>query len=128
VKKLLSILLLLIYTTASSGTALSTHYCMGDIADLSFGAPEDSDKCGTCGMEDMGCCHDESTIIKIDHSALHKTSSSYPDLKLPEAARPVFVVQDFRISSSLLSRYNQGSWKGQEGRPPTYLLYCVFRI
>ncbi len=127
-KKILSILLLLIYTTASSGTALSTHYCMGDIADISFGAPEDSDKCGTCGMEDMGCCHDESTIIKIDHSALQKTSSAYPDLKFPESLRPVFVVKDFSIPSSLLSGYSQNSWKAQEGQPPTYLLHCVFRI
>jgi len=101
---------------------------MGDIADISFGAPEDSDKCGTCGMEDMGCCHDESTIIKIDHSALQKTSSAYPDLKLPEAVKPVFLVQDFRISSSLLSRCSPNSWKAQEGLPPTYLLHCVFKI
>lgn len=124
-KKLLSILLLLIYTTASSGTALSTHYCMGDIASISFGSTEESEKCGTCGMEDMGCCHDQPTIIKIDHAALQKTPSAYPELKLPEAIKPVFELQDFRIASTGFSRQDLGFIAA---RPPAYLLHCVFRI
>lgn len=124
-KKLLSIFLLLIYTTASSGTALSTHYCMGDIADISFGTPEDSDKCGSCGMEDMGCCHDEPTIIKIGDSDLQKTASAYPDLKLPEAIKPSFELQHVRFTAAYIVRHNLGFHLGQ---PPAYLLHCVFRI
>jgi len=72
VKKLLSILLLLVYTAASSGTVMSAHFCMGELAAITIGEKQEK-SCGYCGMEDAGCCHDLSKVVKLDNSQLQKT-------------------------------------------------------
>ena len=73
-KKLLSIFLLLIYTATSSGTVMSAHFCMGELAGISIGEKQ-QEACGYCGMEDAGCCHDLLQVVKLDNSQLEKTST-----------------------------------------------------
>ena len=125
-KKFLSILLLLIHTAASSGTVLSAHYCMGDFAGIRIGHDNHRiDHCSTCGMKDMGCCHDEPQVIKLDNNDIQRTSIVVSDFKvfvphfvhIPISFSKVLYKADFVNESSL-----------HLGRPPSYKLNCVFKI
>lgn len=60
---------------------INIHYCMGRLASVEYGVGE-HDACNKCGMkEKKGCCHTESTFLKIqDDHQLAKT------VKLPDLA------------------------------------------
>lgn len=60
---------------------INIHYCMGRLASVEYGVGE-HDACNKCGMkEKKGCCHTESTFLKIqDGHQLAKT------VKLPDEA------------------------------------------
>jgi len=66
-KKLLAISLAVVYLAISSGVVVNIHYCMGEIAEVALGH-KSSDKCGKCGMENEGCCHDDVKVVKIQDS------------------------------------------------------------
>jgi hypothetical protein len=125
VKKFLSIILLLIYTATSSGTVMSAHFCMGELAGISIGEKE-QEACGYCGMEDAGCCHDLLQVVKLDNSQLEKTSNFSVENNLSlkvEIPTLQFKENLFRNSTGL---YVISSIK--LGGPPNYLRNCVFRI
>ena len=124
-KKLLAILLLLVYTAASSGTVMSTHFCMGEFAGISIGEKQ-QDQCGYCGMEDAGCCHDLMQEVKIGDSQLVKASSVTFDYKyLVHPTKQTFpIVILFKQDKN---KFSQRSFI-DPGGPPVYLRNCVFRI
>jgi len=64
VKKLVVILLLIVYSASAIGTTINMHYCMNKISDWSFSSKK-KDKCAKCGMSNNGCCKDEKKEIKI---------------------------------------------------------------
>jgi len=64
VKKLVVILLLIVYAGSAVGTTINMHYCMNKISDWSFSSKK-KDKCAKCGMSNNGCCKDEKKEIKI---------------------------------------------------------------
>jgi hypothetical protein len=125
VKKLFAILLLLVYTAASSGTVMSAHFCMGEFAGISIGEKQ-QEQCGYCGMEDAGCCHDLLQVVKIDDSQLLKTSSVIFDYK--------YVVHPTNQTFPIIVLFEEGKNKFSQrtfidpGGPPLYLRNCVFRI
>ena len=124
-KKLLAIFLLLVYTAASSGTVMSAHFCMGELAGISIGEKQ-QEQCGYCGMEDAGCCHDLLQIVKLDGSQLEKSASVSLDYKfvVPQPTPNFTIVQLYGISNDdLNSRFITIL-----GSPPIYLRNCVFRI
>jgi hypothetical protein len=126
VKKLLSIFLLLVYSTASSGTVMSAHFCMGELAAITIGEKQEK-ACGYCGMEDAGCCHDLSKVVKLDNSQLQKT----PTVTFVQfILLPVQVQYQTPSNLSLLklpqkSLISSGKYIGG---PPLYLRNSVFRI
>ena len=124
-KKILSILLLLVYTAASSGTVMSAHFCMGELAGVSIGEKE-QDACGYCGMDDAGCCHDLLQVVKLDDSQMLKTSSVViEDTFLPLTQKLSFhsteVLFDRKETIKCITPFKYGD-------PPIYLRNCVFRI
>ena len=124
-KKLFSILLLLVYTAASSGTVMSAHFCMGELAGITIGEKQEK-ACVFCGMEDAGCCHDVSKVVKLDNSQLQKT----PTLTIGQFILPLVQV-DYQIPSNLsfLTLPKQSHILGKHiGGPPLYLRNSVFRI
>ena len=67
-KKIILAILALIYITTSTGIAIRTHYCMGELADWGLGSGK-SNICSTCGMKESdekenGCCKEKHTLIK----------------------------------------------------------------
>lgn len=67
-KRIVVLILALLYITASSGVAVSMHYCMGHKAGASLAlVNDDQHACKRCGMQKGkkgGCCHDEHKLIK----------------------------------------------------------------
>jgi hypothetical protein len=126
VKKVLVIILLLIHSAASSGTVLSAHYCMGDFSGLRFGHNnKEVDHCSTCGMKDMGCCHDEPKVIKLDNNQIQQTSIGLSDFKIPflPPAPSYTSFSIVLIKGNFLSKSSS-----HLGRTPSYVLNCSYRI
>ena len=125
-KKLLVIVLLLIHTAASSGTVLSAHYCMGDFSGLRFGHNnKEADHCSTCGMKDMGCCHDEPKVIKLDNNHLQQTSIALSDFKIPfSVLAPSYTSFSIALPKDKFLRRSSLHL----GQPPSYVLHCIYRI
>jgi len=115
----------MVYTAASSGTVISAHYCMGDLAGVSIGE-QDSDGCEFCGMEDKGCCHNLPEVIKIDNSVLE--SQVIPVFKFDPAKipSPSTILHDDVIvrETKVIRNYAPQHFIP----PPHYLLHCNFRI
>lgn len=76
-KRSIAIIMLGIYMLFAAGLAVQGHYCMNRLADvdLLFGSPQPGNAdnaagtaCDGCGMaaSPQGCCHDETTMLKIE--------------------------------------------------------------
>ena len=67
-KNLLTILLLVLYTTSTIGATVHVHYCMGKLVGYSL-RHSDVDACDKCGMKETkqkkGCCNEEHKQIKV---------------------------------------------------------------
>lgn len=124
-KKLLSIFLFLVYTAASSGTVMSAHFCMGELAGISIGEKEHK-TCGYCGMEDASCCHDLQQVVKMDGSQLEKSSTPSLAFKLFTLSKIAYVPVNFKVWD-YKDQFTVASLI-QRGSPPIYLKNCVFRI
>ncbi len=84
-KRLLVVLLSLIYLAASSGFTLRQHYCMGQLIGTAIHyatPPGDTHRCGRCGMEkksdDNGCCKDQVKTFKASPDQLPVKSLQAP--------------------------------------------------
>jgi hypothetical protein len=71
VKRILVLIIALVYLAVSSGFTVHMHYCMGHFVSAAFVDDEqDIHECGHCGMKKKkganGCCKDEHKIVKND--------------------------------------------------------------
>ena len=115
----------MVYTAASSGTVISAHYCMGDLAAVSIGEQE-RDGCEFCGMEDQGCCHDLPQVIKIDNSVLEGQATPLFKFGPSWATAPVAIPHDdvMKMGPKVACNFIPQHFIP----PPHYLLNCNFRI
>ena len=69
-RRLLVIILSILYMTSASGATVQIHYCMGKDVGANF-LHKHSDRCRKCGMDNSkskGCCKDEHKLFKTaDH-------------------------------------------------------------
>lgn len=84
-KRLFSILLLALYTIATSGAIVQMHYCGENLASwsISLEAPDAASCCGgqdSCHTTKKSCCKDDAITLKIKQD--HKLS--YFGFKLQE--------------------------------------------
>lgn len=67
-KRIVVILLAVLYLLGGGGLMLRQHYCMGDFVDVQMGhLPEDDHQCDRCGMKRQtgnGCCDTKVKILK----------------------------------------------------------------
>lgn len=75
-KQITIVFLLLTYLLPSIGITIVKHYCGGELSSTQLLCFADHE-CG-CGDKQMkaDCCHDESTIIKIDDEQSQQVESS----------------------------------------------------
>lgn len=125
-KKFLAISLAVVYLAISSGVVVNIHYCMGKVAEVALGH-NTNDKCGQCGMENDGCCHDDVKVVKIQDT--HSASSFHTDFVKAQAiaqAYPKLIRSTLNSSTAtVVETSNAPPGKGQV---PFTIQYCVFRI
>jgi hypothetical protein len=125
-KKVLATILAFTYLALASGVVVSVHYCMGEVAGVAIGH-SNADTCGTCGMDNDGCCHDDVSVVKVQDS--HAMATAQVDLLKAE-----YLVQqpDHRfvgpavLSASLTRPVAHGP--PDASATPLHILHCVFRI
>lgn len=124
-KKLASLILLLVYGLSSTGMTIQFHYCCGKLKDISFSPVAVKQ----CGMKHMSvgkpCCNDKRVELKL--KADQKTEQvakfmfSVPVPEKPESGD--FVLTPF-VSSTVVPEIF--------APPPLtnslYILHCVYRI
>ena len=126
-KKLFTVLLLIIYFTVSTGFVVSMHYCMNELSSAKIGDHAD-DYCDKCGMETDGrCCWDEVKVVKLQFQ--------HTIAKLIQAAFsvPVVPVNHTAFLLAPLNNFTPDTDNTIAHSPPlpeqdTYLKNCVFRI
>jgi hypothetical protein len=125
-KKILAISLAIIYLAIASGVVVNVHYCMGEVADVALGHKE-SDRCGTCGMDNKGCCNDEVSVVKIQDS--HSIVSLQSDFPKAEALAQQFPqANDFNSLASDTYLTPKVHAPPDRTQLPLHVKYCVFRI
>lgn len=128
-KKLFSVITVVLYFILTCGVMINQHYCMGRYQSFNLYAAE-KDECGKCGMpmdQSHGCCKDEVKIVKLQVDQ-NTTTISYT-FKNFEA--PAIVPSDFIAACTTIS----GNFQAQVNHAPpdlsyqaVYLQNCVFRI
>lgn len=113
-KKFLSYVLIIIYTTFSAGTILHLHYCMGEFVNISLFSSADED-CSKCGMDNHSqsnkCCKDVKVPVKItdkhapsSFSCTHLFDNKFEQV-YPDALDYTFLSVAF-ISTDLITAAN----------------------
>ena len=115
----------MVYTIAGTGTVISAHYCMGDIAALSVGERE-AHGCEFCGMEDEGCCHDLPQVVKMECADI--LSQSFIHVDFHPAPKPTICPGQMVPSFNSIQLKPDFSADHRVLRPPTFILNCNFRI
>jgi len=128
VKKILIIIILMIYGSATMGATIHLHYCMNKYVGSSLWHGKDDNKCGKCGMKDKkdGCCKDEHKQAKLttDHQ---KAATQFIDVLEAPAFISSLIDVVVKVSSASVSYPNStGPPKTLRGR--LYILNCVFLI
>jgi len=95
-KKVLAVILALVYMSTTTGANIHMHYCMGKLADWGLGHNK-SKTCGECGMEkseekDNGCCKDEHKFVKNDGDQ-KIAEAGFQMMQLASVALPVSFVE-----------------------------------
>ncbi len=95
-KKVLAVILALVYMSTTTGANIHMHYCMGKLADWGLGHNK-SKTCGKCGMEkseekDNGCCKDEHKFVKNDGDQ-KIAEAGFQMMQLASVALPVSFVE-----------------------------------
>jgi len=129
VKKILAVILFIVYGVASSGATVNFHYCMGKFTGWDVKA-DPLHKCGNCGMEKekkKGCCNDEQATIQLKKDQLASTINDIPGNQFVYLHHPYFSLQQ-----STPTGWHDASHCIHA--PPliqtisTFILHCVFRI
>lgn len=128
-KKIVVILLLLIYGTATMGATIHMHYCMNKFVGWSLWHSKKEKECGKCGMKEKkkGCCKDEHKQVKL--KAEHQKSNAAQYIQLLDFPALITPIADFNfniISTSLVLPVSNGPPKIPVER--LYIRNCVFLI
>jgi hypothetical protein len=128
VKKLLVILVLLVYSAASVGATVHLHYCMDKFIGGSLWHDEKDNECGNCGMTEKkgGCCKDEHKQIKVEDDHQKSTVAQYVQYIAAPALVTLFVSYTFKATS--LPYFTPLSNAPPHIPRRLHLLNCVFLI
>jgi hypothetical protein len=126
-KKSLAILLSVVYLAVTSGVAMTVHYCMGEVAAVGLGHSE-SDKCGDCGMENSGCCHDDFKVVKVSDYHGWPSQPAQAFKSDCTSAQPVPVVPSLRSVDGHLLPGRISHAPPDAADIPLRILHCVYRI
>jgi hypothetical protein len=130
-KKIVAFFFMLIYSFATVGATIHTHYCMGKAIEASF-FKDSHDFCSKCGMpskDTKGCCKEEAKYLKIkaEHSktVLHN--------KFATCCSQFILPTYFITNSPVKFKYNANQ---KYYKPPlikylppnSQILFCIFLV
>ena len=129
-KKIFSILLLVLYTTSSFAITINVHYCGGKYSGLSLADFGGAVHC-SCGQHDSshtGCCSDKTICAKTDN---HKTVQQYwVSPNFIDFALPLYFInvpESYLQTVSLNSHYSSSGFL--RSHSPSFLTFiCTYRI
>lgn len=124
-KKILALLLSILYFGMSSGAVFSAHYCMDELVSFSQDSGKDCNVCGTKKKSD--CCKTEFKILKTDHSQKSEATQSPSFFLFIEPKTPVFSFSfpsfsSEKFVSTLINAPPEIGWV------PIFIQFCNFRI
>lgn len=127
-KKVVVILLMLMYGAASVGATVQVHYCMDELVGWSWGHAENK-ACGKCGMKEKkgGCCKDEDHQLKLKTEHQKGDASVYFQLQDIESDfYPVF--SSYKTYNICLQHYPVCNAPPDLPKKQLYILHAVFLI
>jgi hypothetical protein len=129
VKKIVVILLLLIYGSATMGATIHLHYCMNEFVGSSLWHSDNDNECGKCGMTEKkgGCCKDEHKQLRLKTDHQKSTVTQY--FKILDVPALVTPIVTFNFKETLVSlTFPVSNAPPKIPRERLYILYCVFLI
>jgi hypothetical protein len=129
VKKIVVILLLLIYGSATMGATIHMHYCMNEFVGWSLWHGEKEKECGKCGMKEKkgGCCKDEHKQVQLKTEHQKSATAQYIQfLDVPALITPVADFS-FKVTPTSLA-FPVSNAPPKIPRERLYILHCVFLI
>lgn len=127
-KKIVLIILTLLYAVVSSGITLNLHYCMGRLTGVEWGS---ASVCASCGQKKMAshCCSNETQYVKL---ALDQDVSQATVTSLSPAVVELMPVFQTGLGEMLPEDILQPSAvfdspPGQTG-VPLFVHHCTFLI
>lgn len=129
-KKLIAIFFILIYSFATAGATIHSHYCMGEYMGSSLFHSK-SDKCSKCGMKaakSKGCCKDEHKFVSLkrEHNQA-KASAEVPNF-FAENSLPVYITYNIATVSHKIETVAIIHPPPLIHKQRLHLLNCVFLI
>ena len=127
-KKILVLIVAVLYITVSSGLPVTLHFCMDKLVGWGI-THQQADKCGKCGMPKNGhhgCCHDEQKFIKLDKA--HQSSESFFSFLNISAVFPKGNISTISLFNTPSIIKNNPSHAPPPGQVATYIFICVFLI
>ncbi len=122
-KRLLSILLFLLYVIPSIGISGSVHYCGGEVAAIVI-IPTDEHPCACNPHEPMedGCCKDKNFTIKIKDN--HKSANAKIIINnISDVAIPHSTFSIAKLDAPLFQK--KGEFGIKEKEPPDKKLFIL---
>jgi hypothetical protein len=131
-KKLLTLILAILYMASSTGATFHMHYCMGKLVEVKLWHKE-APKCSKCGAEPKSacakkCCKDEHKTVKLEKDQ-RTAENVLPFIQLPAIFLPVTYLERPEIDTlSLLEEFPVSNAPPRSGKVHTHILNCTFRI
>jgi len=129
VKKIVVILLLLIYGSATMGATIHMHYCMNEFVGWSLWHGKKDKECGKCGMKEKkgGCCKDEHKQVKLKTE--HQKSATAQYIQFLDVPALVTPLTDFSFKGTPIALdFPVSNAPPKIPRERLYILHCVFLI
>lgn len=131
-KKVLTLLLLLLYVGSSTGATFHMHYCMGKLVDVALWHG-DKKKCSHC-QRDLSkgcpkkCCKDEHKTVKLEKDQ-KVTAQALHFLQMPVADVPVsYVLLPPAKIVPLATAHPVSHAPPYSNKVQPYILHCIFRV
>lgn len=107
-KKVVILVLAVVYITLTSGVAVNVHYCMGKMAGVTYGV-ERAHECEKCGMQARkGCCETEHKLVKADddHTASQAFSAKVPVFAAIITEFSAYIAPALKAREHIIPRYH----------------------
>jgi len=81
VKKIIALILFVLYLVTSSGATINFHYCMGKFIGWDISSPVNQE-CSNCGMtkeNKKGCCNDKQETLQLKKDPLAASVNIIPN-------------------------------------------------